>query len=106
MQACICALTLGQAVSVLTASDTSEAADSESTAAAVDSPSAAAAADSSPEEKTSAAATGADSPTTMSEEKTSVTMPEVIDDAGRTSFGTCCFDWCIHTFPVIPLPLV
>ena len=79
------------------ASDTSEAADS---------PSAAAAADSSPGEKTSAAATGADSPTTMSEAKTSVTMPEVIDDAGRTSFGTCCFGWCIHTFPVIPLLLV
>ena len=79
MQACICALTLGQAVSVLTASDTSEAADSESTAAAADSPSAAAAADSS---------------------------PEVIGSAGRTSFGTRCFDWYIHTCPVIPLLLV
>ena len=85
MQACVCALPLGQAVSMLTASDTSEAADSESTAATADSPSAAATADSSSEEKTSAAAS------------------EVIGSAGHghSSLRTCCFDWCIHTRPVI-----
>ena len=74
MQACVCALPLGQAVSMLTASDTSEAADS---------PSAPATADSSSEEKTSAAAS------------------EVIGSAGHSSLRTCCFDWCIHTRPVI-----
>ena len=83
MQACVCALPLGQAVSMLTASDTSEAADSESTAATADSPSAAATADSSSEEKTSAAAS------------------EVIGSAGHGHSRTCCFDWCIHTRPVI-----
>ena len=136
-RACTCALTLGQALSMLKASDTSEAADSASASIGSDAPSAvvgddalsavvgddapsAVVGDDAPSavvgsdapsavvgDDAPSAVVGDDAPSTAigadssAEEKTSVTASEPIASAGRSSCRTCCFDWCIHTRPVI-----